>query len=584
MTIPSSFIDQILDQSDIVDIVGQRVQLNKKGSNHWGLCPFHDDTNPSMAVNQDKQFYYCFVCNAKGNSINFLREYENLDFVDAIETIASTLGLEVPRTQSQQFNSNTLNVNEEAKKIFMDQLKSDSANQAKKYLQHRNISGKTALFFQLGYALNEWEGLFKKLSPSFSLPDLKESGIFSENNKDRFRDRIMFPIRNIKGDCIAFGGRIIDQGEPKYLNSPETSAFSKSKELYGLYEARLNNTKLDSLFVVEGYMDVIALYEKGVTNSVATLGTAITSLHLSKLMRYTKEIYITFDGDKAGKVAAWRALENSLGILREDIRIKFIFLDDGHDPDSFINENGKDAFLALREKAISLSEFFLNDLKSRDDLSAIEGRSNVAKISLSYINKIKNQTIKEAYISEISKICDLDLSNLISISTKNTNAPAGNANEKNTESQNSVMKKAILGIFAALIKNPTLANKHEDEIKRVDDKFKPVTDVITKFMNSDKTNPSIIFETIENEKIKNIFSEAIVSDLELNDEDASSMFLDCLNLLIKNQKDREEILKEKYNIANLDSAERRELQKIILKKHNITESDKELIRDLSKKN
>ena len=345
MTIPSSFIDQILDQSDIVDIVGQRVQLNKKGSNHWGLCPFHDDTNPSMAVNQDKQFYYCFVCNAKGNSINFLREYENLDFVDAVETIASSLGLEVPRTQSQQFDSNTLNVNEEAKKVFMDQLKSDTADQAKKYLQNRNISGKTALFFQLGYALNEWEGLFRKLSPSFSLPDLKESGIFSEKNKDRFRDRIMFPIRNIKGDCIAFGGRIIDQGEPKYLNSPETSTFSKSKELYGLYEARLNNTKLDSLFVVEGYMDVIALYEKGVTNSVATLGTAITSLHLSKLMRYTKEIYITFDGDKAGKVAAWRALENSLGILREDIRIKFIFLDDGHDPDSFINENGKMLFL-----------------------------------------------------------------------------------------------------------------------------------------------------------------------------------------------------------------------------------------------
>ena len=584
MTIPSSFIDQILDQSDIVEIVGQRVQLNKKGSNHWGLCPFHDDTNPSMAVNQDKQFYYCFVCNAKGNSINFLREYENLDFVDAIETIASSLGLEVPRTQSQQFDSMTLNVNEEAKKIFMDQLKSDSATQAKKYLQHRNISGKTALFFQLGYALNEWEGVFKKLSTSFSLPDLKESGIFSEKNKDRFRDRIMFPIRNIKGDCIAFGGRIIDQGEPKYLNSPETSAFSKSKELYGLYETRLNNTKLDSLFVVEGYMDVIALYEKGVTNSVATLGTAITSLHLSKLMRYTKEIYITFDGDKAGKVAAWRALENSLGILREDIRIKFIFLDDGHDPDSFINENGKDAFLALRDKAISLSEFFLNDLKSRDDLSTIEGRSNVANISLSYINKIKNQTIKEAYISEITKICDLDLSNLVSISAKNTNIPASDVNKKNTESQNSVMKKAILGIFSALVKNPALANKHEDEIKGVDDKFKPVTDVITKFMNSDKVNPSIIFETIENEKIKNIFSKAIVSDLELNDEDASSMFLDCLNLLIKNQKDREEILKEKYNIANLDSAERRELQKIILKKHNITESDKELIRDLSKKN
>ena len=368
MSIPSSFIDQILDQSDIVDIIGRRVQLNKKGNNFWGICPFHDDTNPSMAVNQDKQFYYCFVCNAKGNSINFLRNYENLDFVDAVESIAWSVGLEVPRTHKSVDTKEALSINARAVEIYEKQLKADTGNKVVDYLKSRSITGETAKFFNIGYALDEWEGLFKILSKEYKQEDLSESGLFSEKMKDRFRGRLMFPIRNIKGDHIAFGGRIIDEGEPKYLNSPETKTFSKSKELYGLYEARKLNNPLQSVFVVEGYMDVIALHQNGVKNAVASLGTAITGLHISKLMRYSKNIYVAFDGDLAGRKAAWRVVENGLPILREDINIKFIFLDEGHDPDSFINEKGKQAFLDLSESAISFSQFFLDTVKEQADL------------------------------------------------------------------------------------------------------------------------------------------------------------------------------------------------------------------------
>jgi DNA primase len=238
MSIPSSFIDQILDQSDIVDIIGRRVQLNQKGNNFWGICPFHDDTNPSMAVNQDKQFYYCFVCNAKGNAINFLRDFENLDFVDAVESIASAVGLEVPKTHQTVDTTQALNINSRTVRVYEEQLKSSKGKKAIDYLKSRSISGEVAKFFNIGYSLDEWEGLFQILSKEYEKNDLTDSGLFSEKMKDRFRGRLMFPIRNIKGDHIAFGGRIIDEGEPKYLNSPETKTFSKSKELYGLYEAR----------------------------------------------------------------------------------------------------------------------------------------------------------------------------------------------------------------------------------------------------------------------------------------------------------------------------------------------------------
>ena len=380
MSIPSSFIDQILDQSDIVDIVGRRIQLTKKGQNFWCLCPFHDDKKPSMAVNQDKQFFYCFVCNASGNSIHFLRRYENLDFVDAVETIASSVGLEVPYTKQTVEESKAKEINDEANIIYKSALKSSDGSEAVKYLKNRGISGETAAFFNLGYAKDGWTNLYDKVTSKYPKADIIESGLFSTKEEkifDFFRARLMFPIRNIRGQCVAFGGRILGDGEPKYLNSPETKTYSKSNELFGLYEARELNKSLDSLIVVEGYMDVIALHQNGVKNAVASLGTAITAKHVSKLMRYAKNIYVAFDGDLAGRKAAWKAVENALPILREDVKIGFIFLEEGHDPDSYINEKGKEAFLRLLDNNISFSKFFLSRIKKVDDLETIEAISSI---------------------------------------------------------------------------------------------------------------------------------------------------------------------------------------------------------------
>ena len=328
MSIPSSFIDQLLDQTDIVDVVGRRIPLNKKGSNFWCQCPFHDDSNPSMAVNQEKQFFYCFVCQESGNAIHFLRRYENLEFVDAIETLASSAGMTVPYESNRSERSKPSGLVEKAVKFYQANLNETTAPNAVQYLKDRKITGATAKKFNIGYAQDKWDGLLKHLGDDTSSKELDESGLFSKKDDrfyDRFRGRVIFPIRNIKGDFIAMGGRIIDEGEPKYLNSPETSFFNKSNELFGLYEVKELEKNIASLIVVEGYMDVIGLFEHGVKNAVATLGTAITPNHVSKIMRYTNKIFFAFDGDLAGGKAAWKAVENTFPIIREDVNIHFVF-------------------------------------------------------------------------------------------------------------------------------------------------------------------------------------------------------------------------------------------------------------------
>ncbi len=588
MSIPSSFIDQILDQSDIVDIVGRRIQLNQKGQNFWCLCPFHDDKKPSMAVNQDKQFFYCFVCNASGNSIHFLRRYENLDFVDAIETIASTIGMEVPYNKQVVEETKAKEINDEANGIYKDSLKSSEGSKAVNYLKERGISGETAAFFNLGYAKDGWTNLYDKIGSKYPKADILDSGLFSAKEKkvfDFFRARLMFPIRNIRGQCVAFGGRIIGEGEPKYLNSPETKTYSKSNELFGLYEARQVDKSIDSLIVVEGYMDVIALHQNGVKNAVASLGTAITSKHVSKLMRYAKNIFVAFDGDLAGRKAAWKAIENALPILREDVKISFIFLEEGHDPDSYINEKGKDAFLKLLDNSISFSNFFLSKIKEVDDLESIEGRSKAAKFALPLVNSINNETLKQAYIEEIASICRLDFASLIS---SNSEKPRSFTSQQEAPSEESnggsiLAKKAIVSIFTALIQYPNLAaDKAFDAISNKE-KFLFLLDIQNKYIENSEINPSIVFEQIQSDQIKRLFSEALMSEIKLSEENALSMLQDCLHSFVKNQKDREEILKEKYNMQHISSAERRELQQSILKKAELSDEDRVLLKNLSSK-
>ena len=585
MSIPKSFIDQVLDQTDIVDVIGRRLPLNKKGSNYWGKCPFHDDQKPSMAVNQDKQFYYCFVCQASGNSINFLRDYENLDFTDAVETLASSLGLEIPyeKTLIDLADEDYL-ILDEAVKVFEAQLK--ESKKAINYLKSRNISGITAKKYQLGFSNDSWDSLYSSFEKRFEKKIIASSGLFLEKNKknyDRFRNRVIFPIRNIKGQNIAFGGRVIDpDDEPKYLNSPETKLFNKSNELYGLYEARKETKKMDSIIVVEGYMDVIALHEKGIKNAVATLGTAVTSNHLSKLMRYSNNIFFAFDGDLAGEKAAWKALQNVLPIIREDIRIKFVFFEAGDDPDSYVNKYGEKGFIELINNGQTLSEFFFSKVKKVDDVNSLEGRTRIASFASELIKTINNLPLKEAFISETSKICEIPIEKLIS--KPNQIKPSPSAEEVKMDNRSNTKKIAsIYLIIHSVLKDRSLVQEPIfDEIKE-DSPISFLRELREVIEVETDTLVSKLIERIKSKRLKELFSQAMVSEIEIEKDDARKMFFDCMNSLLKDEEDREESLKTKYNTGSISETERRELQQLILKKSEIDNDDKILLKNLSMK-
>lgn len=581
MSIPKSFIDQVLDQTNIVDIISRRIEVNKKGNRYWCKCPFHDDNNPSMSISEEKQFFYCFVCQKSGNAIHFLRDFESLDFVDAIEVLAHQLGLEVPQ-QRQENQILPSKLVKSAVLFYTNNLKSSAADQAKSYLKERGITGETARYFMLGYALNKWDSLYLELKQSSSDQELDQSGLFVKKDRgfyDRFRDRIIFPIRNAKGQFVAMGGRIIAEGEPKYLNSPETSFFNKSNELFGLFEAK-DSKATEALIVVEGYMDVIGLFQHGINNAVATLGTAVTSNHISKILRYTKKIYFAFDGDQAGQKAAWKALETTFPSLRKEVDAKFIFFEAGEDPDSFINTHGIKAFNQLLEEAVPLSEYFLNRIKEFD-LDHIEGKSQAASFAMNLIDSINNEFIKEVYLQEVSKLCDMDIKKLASDNPPRKRAdPSQSIKIPNNQS---LKVQALINIFRSLIAFPALASldKFKDLVTK--ENFSFLKQVLTLYSDHPKTHVSDVLEIIENEKIKSYFSQAVIEELDISEKDAHQMINDCINVLLKSQKDREEMLKDKYNNQSISAEERRELQQLILKKLDIDEEDQELLSELSAK-
>jgi len=496
--------------------------------------------------------------------------------------------MEVPKQEKPVDLSGAIVINTKATEVFIDQLKSPSGKHTIEYLKSRGITGETAKFFQLGYAVESSPSLHSILSATYSKADLEESGLFGLNDNgdmyDRFRDRLMFPIRNIKGEHIAFGGRLVadKENQAKYLNSPETKTYKKKYELYGLYEARLIEKRPECLFLVEGYMDVIGLHQHGIKNAIASSGTAFTPEQLRKILSYTNKIYVVFDGDEAGQKASWRAVENALPLLREDIKINFIFLKPGDDPDSFIKDKGKEAFLKLADESSSFSDYFLKTIKKHDDLSTIEGRSLVAQFAVPLVDKIANPTLKEAYISEISHICDLDFRKLLDGST-NIVQDLSKPEEVIKKIPTSVIRKSVMGVFTALIQYPVLANERNFDSIKKDSKFMFLHNVIDFYKANPEAAPSIIFEQIENEKIKNLFGEALVSEIKLSEENAKKMLYDCIDLISKSEKDRQETLKEKYNMQEITSAEKRELQQIILKKDVMSEEDQILLKKLSSK-
>ena len=390
--IPDSFLDELVARSDIVEIIGARVQLKKGGREYKACCPFHSEKSPSFWVSPDKQFYHCFGCGAHGTVIGFLMQYEKMDFVDAVADLAQRAGLELPREAQATRDPGAADLHELMGKAarFFQQTLADNAR-ARNYAEVRGIDAKTSADFMLGYAPDAWDALLTRFGAhAEEQRRLSQVGLVIERAPghergagyyDRFRDRLMFPIRDSRGRVIGFGGRVIDQGEPKYLNSPETPLFHKGRELYGLYEARQARTDFKRLLIVEGYMDVVRLHQAGIRYAVATLGTATTQEHLNKIFKISSEVVFCFDGDRAGRQAARRAMENSLEQAFDGREFKFMFLPDGHDPDTLVAEEGAQAFEARLKSALPLSDYLVQQLSTEVDLNHEEGRARLKALA-----------------------------------------------------------------------------------------------------------------------------------------------------------------------------------------------------------
>lgn len=414
--LPQAFIDDILLRVDIVNFIHERLNLRKKGANYTACCPFHQEKSPSFTVNQAKQMFYCFGCGVGGNVIQFLMLYERLSFPEAMAVLAQEAGMPLPEEGNSEQASHLLKCYELMRQVaqyYQTALK--GATEAVTYLKNRGLSGEIAKRYQLGFAPDAWEGL-KKALPGLSSEIGLSLGLQIQHSSgrcyDRFRGRIMFPIRDVQGRVVGFGGRIVTQGEPKYLNSPETLLFHKGRELYGLYEARKFLRDLERLIVVEGYMDVIMLAQHGILNAVATLGTATTEAHFKKIFKYTSNIVFCFDGDRAGKEAAWRALQVALPLLEDGVQIRFAFLPSGEDPDSLVRKVGQAAFLDLIGAALTLTDYLFSELSKDYDVSKPEGQAALSQAVSALINKMPESILKQMTYQRLQQLVPLSMTKL----------------------------------------------------------------------------------------------------------------------------------------------------------------------------
>ena len=421
MSIPQNFIQELLARADVVEIVGRYVQLKKTGANFSGLCPFHSEKSPSFTVSPSKQFFHCFGCGKNGNAIGFLIDYAGMSFPEAVKDLAGKYGMQVPeedispaerarQAEQRQKQATLTDVLEKAGAAYRKNLK--NSPRAVEYFKRRGVSGEVAKQFGLGYAPEGWRSL-ASVFPNYDDPLLAESGLVivnedDEKRYDRFRDRVMFPIRNVKGECIGFGGRVLGDEKPKYLNSPETPVFSKGRELYGLWEARTALREHGFVLVTEGYMDVVALAQLGFPNAVATLGTACTSDHVQKLFRFTDSVVFSFDGDAAGRRAARKALDGALPFATDVRTVKFLFLPPEHDPDSYIREHGQDAFARYISDAMPLSRFLIEASREGCDLNTAEGRAHLAANAKPLWSQLPEGALKRQLLAEIADLVQLE--------------------------------------------------------------------------------------------------------------------------------------------------------------------------------
>ncbi len=572
--IPRSFIDDLLARLDIVDIVDPRVKLKKKGKNYSACCPFHNEKTPSFSVSQEKQFYHCFGCGAHGNAIDFLMEYERLEFVESIEELASFIGVEVPREQRSGGYSTAPKANTEQKRSLYDmmgsisafyrsQLKQSSSKVAIDYLKDRGLSGEIVQKFGIGFVADEWDLVRKNFGQTPAAQEMLVSGgMLIENDKgnryDRFRGRVMFPIRDRRGRVIGFGGRVIGDGTPKYLNSPETPIFHKGKELYGLYEVTQAYREPPQILVVEGYMDVVALAQYGVDYSVASLGTSTTGDHLQLLFRQTGTVVCCYDGDRAGREAAWRALENALSFLKSGHVLKFLFLPDGEDPDSYIRKFGKDEFETQVRDAEPLSKYLFNNLLSQVDVGNDEGKAALEALALPLINKIPDNALQSQLLKLLGQKTGI---------YKKPTLPS----EETARSQphKDIKRTPMRVVIALLLQNPSYSELVPD-LSSIGHIALPGLSLFVQVLDKCRAHPNIntgqLLEHWLNEQSSPLLSRLASWEIPLGeDNDLQDIFLDSLDNIIAQCVEKQiESLQAKDRSVGLSANEKRELVALML--------------------
>ena len=601
-SIPKEFIRDIVDMTDIVSLVDSYLPLKRKGKDHWGQCPFCDDgNNPSFSVSEQKQFYFCFKCRATGNVIGFLQAHQGYDFIESIESLAARNGIEVPYENTREFSKEKGPIYDAlalASEIFENNLASsnDAENVRSYILEERKISSEVSKKFELGYSTKSWDALTKAmLDRGISEEILVKAGLAKKNKDgklfDIFRDRLMFPIKDRKGRIVGFGGRVMNpDDQPKYLNTGETEVFQKSRELYGFFEALEERRDLNEIYVVEGYMDTIAMYEHGMKNSVATLGIATNRFHIQKLLQVVSQITFCFDGDDAGRGAAWGALKNVLPSITDGTEISFLFLPEGEDPASLLEQHSVEDFKNLSKKANLLSEYFIERLAQASEITSLEKKASLAAKAMELLSTMQESSIKRLLESEVAKVTGLDPSDL-KTKSKTTRYPDRIRKQDNIEDKerDKSFEPSGLGskILSVLLTYPYLSKEIED-LDSFSDFSQPevhlMAEVASYFTDNPDNGISDLLSTLDKDSAS--FIGALISTHDPIDEKNAKEYLkDCLfNLRKSDSVTRIFELKEIFENGNLTEDETFELQQHLLSNiHKLEEPEKNLLKALSQK-
>lgn len=529
--IPREFIDELLARLDVVEVINHRVPLKKAGKDFKACCPFHNEKTPSFTVSRPKQFYHCFGCGVSGTAITFLMEFEHLSFPEAVEELAGEAGLEVPDTGPARSGDNPtlplLEILGEASRYYKDQLRSHTdASTTIAYLKQRGLTGEIAAQFDLGYAPTGWDNLSSTAGNEEKLDLMVKAGLISKRESgghyDRFRARVIFPIHDNKGRVIAFGGRLLDKGEPKYLNSPETPVFHKGSELYNLHRARSAIAQQQMSIVVEGYMDVLALAQHGIDHCVATLGTATTTTHLQRLFRLAPSIVFCFDGDRAGRDAAGRALEIALPLLESGRQVSFLFLPDGEDPDSVIRDQGADTFRTLIESATPLPDLLFDTLLNQTDLTRMDGKARLATLARPLISRVPEGPLRELMQQRLSDLTGVAPSSLGELATTPPTVPHKRASAR------SKRLSPLATAISVLVQRPQLATGLDLPTAVVDTQDDPGVQLLTKVHGFARENPQLttasLIERFRGDEQQPTL-EKLASRNHLVDDDGLEIFL-----------------------------------------------------------